>query len=133
MSQENVEIVRSVLAAISAGDRDKALAFADPEIVVDMTRNVFNPATYVGISGLQRMIADMDETWEEIHTEPYEYIDAGDRVVVIGQLVGRGKGSGVEVERPTAHVWTVRNGRVVRWVLNYTNRSEALEAAGLEE
>jgi len=100
MSQENVEIVRSVLAAISAGDRDKALAFADPEIVVDMTRNVFNPATYVGTSGLQRMIAAMDETWEEIHTEPYEYIDAGDRVVVIGRLVGRGKGSGVEVERP---------------------------------
>ena len=132
MSQENVEVVRSVLTAISAGDRDKALAFAHPEIVVDATRNVFNSATYVGIDGLQRMIAT-EETWEEIRTEPLEYIDAGDRVVVIGWLVGKGRGSGVEVERHTAHVWTVSNGRVVRWELGYTNRHEALKAVGLEQ
>jgi len=133
VSQENVEVVRSVLTAISARDRDKALAFAHPEIVVDATRNVFNPATYVGIDGLQRMIAATEETWEEIRTEPLEYIDAGDRVVVIGWLVGKGRGSGVEVERHTAHVWTVSNGRVVGWELGYTNRHEALKAVGLEQ
>jgi ketosteroid isomerase-like protein len=48
-------------------------------------------------------------------------------------MVGKGRGSGVEVERHTAHLWTLRNGRVVRWELGYTNRREALKAVGLAE
>ncbi len=44
MSQENVEVVRSVLAAIAVGDQERAVAFLDPQIVVDATRNVFKPA-----------------------------------------------------------------------------------------
>jgi ketosteroid isomerase-like protein len=133
MARENVEVVRSALAAIAVGDRERALAFFDPQIVVDATRFVFNPATYVGFEGLRQMAAATDETWEEIHTEAVEFIDAGDRVVVIGRLVGKGKGSGVEVARPTGQVWTLRDGRVVRWEIGYTDLSQALEAVGLRE
>ena len=46
MSEENVEIVRSVYEA--GGDRERVLALADPDIVVDETRRVFNPTTHVG-------------------------------------------------------------------------------------
>jgi ketosteroid isomerase-like protein len=79
------------------------------------------------------MFADMDEVWEQFHTEPDELIDAADRVVVIGRLIGKGRASGVEVEQPIAEVWTVRDGRIVRGELNYTDRGKALEAAGLRE
>ena len=74
-----------------------------------------------------------DEVWEVFRTEPREFIDAGDRVVVTGLWVGKGKGSGVEVQQPTVHVFTLRDGRVVRWELGHTNRSQALEAVGLRE
>jgi ketosteroid isomerase-like protein len=50
----------------------------------------------------------------------------------MGRMTGKGKGSGVEVEASFAGVWTVREGRVVRWDL-YSNQDEALEAAGLSE
>ena len=46
--------------------------------------------------------------------EPQEYIEAGDQVVVIARLVGRGKASGVEVTRTWAYVWTLRAGRALR-------------------
>jgi ketosteroid isomerase-like protein len=133
MSRENVEVVRGVYAATNRGDRERALGFAHPEIVIDATRRVFNPTTYVGMEGLGRMLADMDEVWEEFRTEPLEFIDAGDRVVVVGHLVGNGKASGVEVRQPIAGIWTVRDGRIVRAELGYTDRREALEAAGLRE
>jgi uncharacterized protein len=133
MSEQNVEVVRAALAAMAAGDREGALTFFDPEVVVDATRNVINPETFVGVEGLRRMVATTEEAWEEIRTVPLEFLDAGDQVVVIGRLVGKGKGSGVEVERPTAQVWTVRAGRVVRWEYGYRERSDALEAAGLRE
>ena len=133
MSQENVELVRGALASMAAGDREAALTFFDPEVVVDATRNVMNPATFVGEEGLRRMVAATEEAWEEIRTVPLEFLDAGDRVVVIGELVGRGKGSGIEVKRPTAQIWTVRNGQVVRWEYGFKDRIDALAAAGLRE
>ena len=132
MSQENVEIVRTMLAA--ADDREAVLKFVDPEIVIDATRNVINPETYVGFEGLERWQAHSDEVWDEIRLEPIEFIDAGDRVVTISRLIGKGKGSGVEVTRATsAQVATLRNGRVIRWEIGFTDRREALEAAGLQE
>jgi ketosteroid isomerase-like protein len=132
MSQENVEIVRTMLAA--AGDREAVLKFVDPEIVIDATRNVINPETYVGLEGLARWQAHSDEVWDEIRLEPIEFIDAGDRVVTISRLIGKGKASGVEVTRATSgQVATLRNGRVIRWEIGFTDRREALEAAGLSE
>jgi hypothetical protein len=53
--------------------------------------------------------------------------------VVIGRWVGKGKGSGIEVQQPVTHVFTLHDGRVVRVELGYTGRDEALEAAGLSE
>ena len=132
MSRENVEVVRKAFEAILAGDRDRALSYADPAMVVDATRRVFNPTMYRGTEGLRQMLADMDDVWENLRPEPGELVDAGDRVVVVGRMVGKGRGSGVEVERDFAGVWTVRDGRIVRWVI-CTDRAEALEAVGLSK
>ena len=52
---------------------------------------------------------------------------------MIGELGDRGKGSGIEVKRPTAKVWTVPDGQVVRWEYGFKDGIEALEAAGLRE
>ena len=132
MSQENVEIVRKVFEAWRTGDRDRALAYADPQIVVDATRRVFNPTTYRGEQGIRQMLADMDDVWEVLRPEAFDFLDVGDRVVVSGRMTGTGKGSGATVAREFAGVWTVRDSRVVRWDL-YQGRAEALEAAGLRE
>jgi len=133
MSQENVEIVERVLAAMSEGDTETAFALVDPDVVIDTTRFVFNPATYVGVEGIRQLQAITNEGWEEMRTEPLRFIDAGEHVVVIGQLVGRGRDSGVRVERPTGQVWTIRDGLVVRWEIGYTDPNEALESLGLTE
>src|SRR5436190_23683230 len=133
MSRANVEVVRSLFAALNSGDRERAIGFAHPEVVLDATRNVFNPKTYVGKAGLRQWLIDMDDVWEGMHSEQNEFIDAGDRVVVIGRLVGKGKGSGVEVRGPTATILTIRDGLVIRSETGYANRLEALEAAGVSE
>jgi uncharacterized protein len=133
MSQENVEVVQSVLAAWGRHDEGSVLPLLDPEVVFDATRRKINPKTYVGMEGLRVMLADRDEVWEGFRTEPEEFIDAGDRVVVVGRWVAKGKGSGLEVQQATAHVLALRDGRVVRWEFGYSDRAEALEAVGLRE
>lgn len=133
MSQQNVEIVRRVIDAWNRDEQETVIRFLDPDVVFDATRRLINPRTYTGMEGMRAMLADRDEVWEEFRTEPDEFVDAGDRVVVIGRWAGKGKGSGIEVQQPVAHVFTLRGGRVVRWELGYTDRGKALEAAGLRD
>ena len=51
---------------------------------------------------------------------------------MVARLVGRGKASGVDVDRVWAYVWTVRDGKALH-MEGYANRAEALKAVGLEE
>jgi ketosteroid isomerase-like protein len=82
-----------------------------------------------GIEAVRRYQRSFRNYWEEIRFEPQEYIAAGDRVVVVARLAGRGKKSGVEVAREWAYVWTLRRGKALR-MEGYATRAEALEAAG---
>ena len=58
MSQENVEIVREIAdLARRVGDSESSrrlLGLFAPDVHLDMSRRVFNPATYDGYAGLRR-------------------------------------------------------------------------------
>jgi ketosteroid isomerase-like protein len=72
----------------------------------------------------------MLEAWEYFRPEPIEFIDAGERVVVEVRSPGPGRVSGIEIERVTTQVITLREGKVVRFE-TFAERQPALEAAGL--
>jgi ketosteroid isomerase-like protein len=61
-----------------------------------------------------------------------ELIEADHSIVAILHLIGRGSGSGIEMDETDAHVFTFSDGKVTRW-RNFGDRAEALEAAGLRE
>jgi ketosteroid isomerase-like protein len=139
MSHENVAVVRRVIEAWNLNEQERVVAlervvpFLDPGVIFDATRRIINPKTYAGIEGIRAMLAERDEVWGEFRMEPDEFVDGGDRVVVIGRWVGKGRGSGVEVNQPIADVFTLDGGRVVRCEIGYSDRRQALEAAGLRE
>ena len=68
--------------------------------------------------------------WEDYRVEPEEFIDAGQSVVVGIHERGRGKGSGVQLDRRWAYIWTFREGRIVRWEPR-RSIEDAVKAAGL--
>jgi ketosteroid isomerase-like protein len=69
--------------------------------------------------------------WETWRCEAEEYLELGAVVVALTRYYGRGRGSGVEIEREGAHVWTLRDGKAVRLEV-FADRSRALrEARGL--
>jgi ketosteroid isomerase-like protein len=139
MSQKNVEIVRRLIEAWNRNELEGGVAlervvpFLDPGVIFDATRRIINPKTYAGIEGIRAMLAERDEVWAEFRMEPDEFVDAGDRVVAVGRWVAKGSGGGVEVNQPIADVFTLHGGRVVRCEIGYSDRADALEAAGLRE
>ena len=88
--------------------------------------------SYHGHAGFLAYSERWLESWEEYRLIPEEFIEVGDRVVVVHRAVGRGKGSGIDVETRAAHVWTIREGKVVRLEI-FRAPADALEAAGLKE
>jgi ketosteroid isomerase-like protein len=87
---------------------------------------------YRGREGVEKFAADTRENWEELQSLPEEFRDLGDRVLVLGRLKGRGKGSGAPVDTPDAGILDSRGDRI--WGLRvYLDRAEGLRAAGLSE
>ena len=140
MSQHNAELVQRAhrliedLHATQPESFDSA--FRD---YLDEEFELSSPAVYPegaqvfkGREGLERWIASTSEVWREWRCEPERLVDADDdQVVALVRLIARGSASGVLVDRETAHVWTVRDGRVTRCEV-YLDRLEALEAVGLQ-
>jgi ketosteroid isomerase-like protein len=56
----------------------------------------------------------------EFEAVPEEFIDAGDRVIVLGEFQGKGKASGKSFRAPFVHIATFRDGKWVRFQ-NYTD------------
>ena len=133
MSQENVEAVRTLLSAFDRGDYEAALEGLDSEVEWQVPPGVaIGREVYRGRDEVQRGFAEWLAAWDVFRFEPGEVRDHGDHVVLAGMQIGRGRGSGVEVSFPTFHVFTVRDGKVTRH-RSYRDRSQALEAAGLQE
>jgi ketosteroid isomerase-like protein len=87
---------------------------------------------YRGHAGYARWLQDWGEAWESYTAEPDVFIDAGDKVVVELKLHAKGSGSGIEMDRRDAIVFTVDDGLIAR--LDYFNNpAQAHEAAGLRE
>jgi ketosteroid isomerase-like protein len=139
MSQENVELVRKAydLDIFTASSGEIVRYFRD---YGDEKFEFHLPPDYPegepvfrGRDGASRLVAMMKDVWGEWRFEPEQFIDAGDRgVVVFARILAQGLASGVPIELQTAHVWTVRGGRATS-VHMFRDRTEALEAAGLRE
>ena len=144
MSQENVELVRRWYAFIEGfegrietdeiGDRlsDATLGdFFDPKLEwVPIPQGPLAGSTYRGFEGVRRFVADFLAAWDEIRTEPQEFLDRGDQVVTVLRMGG--KVHELEIDEVWSHLLTLRDGRIVR-VQTFGTREGALQAAGLSE
>ena len=133
MSEENVETVRRGYERFAATGQVIA-DIASPEFVWDMSNFHGWPEqqTYEGADGAQSFLDDWMSAWDDWKLEVDSLHDAGDKVVALVRQHGRSKTAGMPVEMSFAQVWTLRDGKQIR-MDTYSDRDEALEAAGLSE
>ena len=131
MSQENLETVRRGLAAFNARDADAFAALVTEDFVwMPSLPGAVEGGRYVGRGGIDRYFDETRETWERLAVECDELRDADGRVLMLGRAVGRGVGSGADVEMPLAFLAEFREGRLAK-VCTFLSHAEALGAAGL--
>ncbi len=108
MSRENVEVVRRLLDATQRDDLPATLACFDLDVEFIPLRAA-TEGPYRGHAGIERFRADTEENFETFEPH-FELNDLGDRVLASGTIHVRGKGSGVEMDIPSAALIDFRDG-----------------------
>jgi ketosteroid isomerase-like protein len=130
MSQENVELVRQ---GYEAWRRTRQLDFdlLDPDIEWVLHGTPAGDVVYRGWDGVRSWFAEQDDTWSDQWWEVEDVRETPDGAVlalVVAHAVGRD--SAVPVSLPLANIWTIEEGRAIRFEM-FIDRKAALEAAGL--
>jgi ketosteroid isomerase-like protein len=129
MSQENVEVIRRGYGHFMATGEVRAHA----DLVWDVSRLGWpDQQIYSGVEGAMQFNAEWADAWDGWELEVEDYLDVGERVVVILNQRGRSKATGIPVDMRFAQVWTLRDGQAIRMQM-YASPEEALEAVGLSE
>lgn len=126
------DIVKAIYDAFGKGDVPGVLGAFDPKIewreaesFLYADRNPYVGREAVAEGVFQRIVSE----WDGFTARPEHFIDAGDTVVVEGRYQGRRKATGRPVDAQFAHVWRLRDGKVVRFQ-QYTDTKQWAVAAG---
>jgi ketosteroid isomerase-like protein len=83
---ESVELLKRGYAAFNRGDVDAVFELLDPEIEWVNDERVPFAGTYRGHDELRALLRDQQEVFGEVTMEPYEFFEAGDRIVAFVRL-----------------------------------------------
>ena len=132
MSQENVEIVRRVYDALNHSDWDAAFEAAEPDVELVPPDRSPASAPVRGVEEVRAWAVDQQETVGDLSIEVEELIEADAFILALIQLRIRPHGADADFKLRIAHLWTLRDGKLVRCEV-FPEREKALEAAGLSE
>jgi ketosteroid isomerase-like protein len=89
-------------------------------------------ATHVGIDAIEALFASWVQAYPDLNVTPLEARANGERVFLWVRYRGQGASSGMPMDMELAHVLTLKDGLIKR-LEEYTDRSEGLAAAGLQD
>jgi ketosteroid isomerase-like protein len=130
VSDEREQLLRRGIELWNAGDWESLAEILDPDLDIDATNRVLNPARYRGIEGFRQLTEETFEIWDEWQVEPVDFAWNGDRVLVETRIKARGKGSGIQMQETYYTVWQVEDGRGTAMEI-HVDADVARESVGL--
>lgn len=132
MSQENVDVVKSLYEAFSKGDVEGVLGVMSAEIVWNEAddfpyadRNPYHGPMAVA----EGVFGRIGSEWDGFGVEMEEILDAGETVIALGRYVGIFKATGKAQRTQAAHVWWLKDGKVTKFQ-QYANTLHVARVTG---
>jgi ketosteroid isomerase-like protein len=134
MSQENLETAKRANAALNRGDFEGlAEFFAGDAVLQDLQNAPDQPVTVEGVQAIRQTLSLWAAAFDELRADIEEYVDVPNAVICAAHWQGQGKTSGISIDVHQFDLYEFREGKVVRAVLGFRSKNDALEAAGLSE
>jgi ketosteroid isomerase-like protein len=131
MSRAELDVVRRSFDAWNGGDVQAIRDCYTDDAVIETPITEFG-RTFEGDDPLGRWIAEMRETWDELHWDVERIFEGDGMVVSFYRSISTGRASGVEVVRDLTGLHYVRDGLIERDRI-FLDRDEALRVAGVHE
>ncbi|HXV04089.1 MAG TPA: nuclear transport factor 2 family protein [Gaiellaceae bacterium] len=130
MGADPEQSVRRLAEAINRRDADAAVEVCHPEIEFLSVLAVSGRA-FLGHDGIREYFEDISSAWDEWRVEVHRVAPAADgRVVIVMTMHMRGKESGAPLSQRTGHVWTLKDGKLLR-NQPFRNPDDALREVGI--
>jgi ketosteroid isomerase-like protein len=138
-SEQNLKVAQSGVAAINetyqSGDLDAWRRHVeevfDPGVVLESETGAFTEGRWHGHDGATAFVANQMEVLEEMWLRIDEFFEASENCLIVPVTFGgRARHTGIELELHPVHVFTLRDGKAVRWQI-FPDRDQAEAAAGL--
>jgi hypothetical protein len=127
----NLKIIQGAYSAFANGDVPGVLGILSPDVAWTEAEGFPYGGTYIGPQAvLEGVFMRLGTDWDGFAAIPAELIDGGDSIVALGKYSGTSKATGKSFQANFAHVWKMRDGKVIRFV-QYTDTllvQQALQA-----
>lgn len=124
----NSEIIRGVYTAFAVGDVPGVLGALDKDIRWTEAEGFPYGGTYTGPDAvLANVFARLGSEWNGFSAVPHSFVAERDTVVALGEYGGTYIATGKRFSAPFAHVWTLRDGKIMRFQ-QYTDTALAQAA-----
>ena len=117
-SVDNVKLIKKFYKAMAENDWSAARTVLDPDIEWNETAAPglwFNGKHYGSDDVFRKVIDPAYGKFEGFGLKMKRFYAMGQTVVAIGHFTGRGKLTQLKMNAPTAHVWTIVDGKAVRF------------------
>jgi ketosteroid isomerase-like protein len=128
---ENVRILGRMYEAWDAQDLPAVLELLDPEFEWVNPVYAVHPGIRRGHDGMEKVMENLRESFESQIRVLGDVEDLGDRVLWHTIFRARGRDSGALIEIEEQHLWTLREGKILR-IQWFHDVEEARQAAGLD-
>jgi ketosteroid isomerase-like protein len=133
MSQEQELLVRKAMGAVNEGDIETIVAMIGPETEYELVGGFADLADQPVLKGpeaVRRFFMDWFETFKTTHVEPTNFVEAGDRLLVLAYYEVTTKESDTPVRLYMGQIYSF-DGAAISRVAAYHDRDAAIEAARL--
>ena len=113
----------------SRGDFKSSADVLHPDVEWHQARESVEPGVRHGRSGVTQMTRGVFEAFRDFRVEALEFRMLGEQVLVVSRLRGTSRGTGMDLDRTAAQLWTFAGEQAIR-VEWYPDATAALAAAG---
>ncbi|MBL7970057.1 MAG: nuclear transport factor 2 family protein [Prolixibacteraceae bacterium] len=115
----NLETLKQGYANFAAGNIEAVVAIWQPDIIwAECTGFPFvtGDGIFVGAQAIvDGVFAHIPEYYDEFNIEITDFIDGGDKIVMVGYYKGTYKPTGRKFKANAMHAWTFKNGKASRF------------------
>lgn len=115
----NLDLLKQGYKYFAEGNMEAVLEMWSPDMVWEASKGIpyiKGDGVYKGIPAiLEGVFSHLPEYFDDFKINVREYIDGGDKIVMVGTYSGVWKPTGKSFDAHVTHTWTYKDGKVVNY------------------